>query len=316
MNNKSILLKNNKASIRKKHCLSILLLLILLSPLFSFSQQNPTWKREYYPDEVVAKKKITEEYDYGYLLSGWFTGAWPSYCYLKKVDINGQPLWNKVIGNEDQYFILLDHKTDQNGNIVIVGDISQKEPYSIKQFVLKLNACGEFIWCKLISGYVNSCSASKINIIPDGRINVLLRYAYTKEEQNEYNTENKRASIIQLSEDGDIIWHKYYNPNNQAKVSNKEGYFIQYINKASTLLCGKLYQKDPESPVSKIKAYFAKISNDGEMKWYTILDSAKFDFSKGEMHLCRSLNLSQIKNIFMPYNQILFRRWKSCSCKN
>jgi hypothetical protein len=88
-------------------------------------------------------RRLIEHYDKGYLItaqngeSGW----------LLKTDINGNLLWDKVLGVSPDGVITEKTLYDKQGNLYIFGLLLQDAEHEWP-FVFKLDPCGNLIWCR------------------------------------------------------------------------------------------------------------------------------------------------------------------------
>jgi hypothetical protein len=109
-----------------------------------------------YPGRLDESDNLIEHYDHGYLITGNISNGYnDQHGWLVKTDINGNKLWDIEIGiDPDQVFI---DKTlyDDEGNIYIFGLLKQPELPHEYPMIVKLNACGEKQWCKLLVGGSN-----------------------------------------------------------------------------------------------------------------------------------------------------------------
>nr|NQU89455.1 T9SS type A sorting domain-containing protein [Bacteroidota bacterium] len=92
-----------------------------------------------------SSRRVIEHYDKGYLISAQYDDL----GWLVKTDINGNVLWNKVLGEYSDQIITEKTLIDELGSLFLFGIMVQDiEPFW--PLVIKLNACGEKQWCKLL----------------------------------------------------------------------------------------------------------------------------------------------------------------------
>jgi hypothetical protein len=71
--------------------------IILIYSVSSIGQSR--WVQSYYENEDAYVLNIIESYDHGYLISGKHGANYSKYNWLIKTDVNGDVLWEKIIGD-------------------------------------------------------------------------------------------------------------------------------------------------------------------------------------------------------------------------
>ncbi len=216
--------------------------------LSSFSSHSQKWESILgIPGRNEMGGKVLEHYDHGYLITGNLrtgTGAstyWEG--WFVKTNINGQPLWEKKINSiwPDQVII---NKAlyDKQGNIYVFGCLLQDQPHEFP-FVVKLNACGELLWCRLlaIDGYEFGFFNDAI-FLDDGD---LLGLAIMPEDDP---SNNNRILLFRISPEGDLIWKKgYATHENHPYFGDPYGRSIYHFGDIY-LISGTVYSPYPNSP--------------------------------------------------------------------
>jgi hypothetical protein len=210
--------------------------------------------------------KILEHYDHGYLIAG-NTGAGNGdfQGWLIKTDINGQPLWDKqIISLFPDQVGLYKSLIDNQGNIYVFGWLHQDQPHEFP-FVVKLNACGELQWCRLlaIEGYDYGFFTDAI-FLDNGD---LLGLAIMPEDDA---SNNNRIILFRISPEGDIIWKKgYATHENHPYYGDPYGRSIYHFGDIY-MIVGNVYSPYPNSP-NPYHVYqrpmFIGIDENFEEKW-------------------------------------------------
>ena len=237
-------------------------LLILISNLNS---QN-RWFKNYLSGEDPFGESITEFYDKGYLLAGRYGPNYPSYCWLIKTDINGEVLWNKIFGNDDDFIVIsADIATSNLGEIFLVGSTNTYSSTDYDPIVMKLDACGEKEWCKVFVEDGNNFS-NAIEITPDGGLILVLRYMNP-------NITKDRICLAKLSIDGDMMWKRCYN-SSDTNLYNQDAKDLTLCPDNGFLITGLCDYKDPNPPhYIWTKPYYIKTDSLGNFEWETVIHS-------------------------------------------
>src|SRR3989344_64475 len=150
--------------------------------------------------------------------------------YVQKLDINGNFVWAKRIGDAgDEWSKTI--SIDNSGNIYLAGDFSNTvdfDPNAGVQsltandnntiFVLSLDASGNFIWAKKIgsSGAFNAHSSSASSLTLDASGNIYLTGYYegtvdfdpgvaVNNSTSSFNTRD--CFVLKLTSSGNYVWH-------------------------------------------------------------------------------------------------------------
>jgi hypothetical protein len=178
--------------------LSAIFIFIFL-PLFINGQSR--WVRIYHEDEDVHATNMEIAYDGGCLLSGWMFDS--RFNWLIKTDINGDILWEKIIGDLLTGLSIYSTSINSQGEVYIAGEAdgfgSPSDP-----IIIKLNACGEKEWCRVISTESDYDGAIDICALDQGGCTFTLRNSTT-------NWDLDRVCMMNLDNDGDFIWKECYN---------------------------------------------------------------------------------------------------------
>ncbi len=120
-----------------------------------------------------------------------------------KTDINGNSLWEKKIGNNiDEFFLLDIESCDDGGFIAIGGYFKIWSRYNTDAFIIKLNACAEIDWCRVLHSSSEYDGGKAIEVLEDGYIALTKYYGSSPVY--------KRIWLFRLDETGEILWKKVY----------------------------------------------------------------------------------------------------------
>lgn len=234
--------------------------LILIS---NVNSQN-RWFNNYLEGEDPVGESITEFYDKGYLLAGRYGPNYPSYCWLIKTDINGEVLWNKVFGNDDDYIVIsADIATSNLGEIFLVGSTNTFSSTDYDPIVMKLNSCGEKEWCKIFVEDGNNFS-NALETTTDGSVVIVLRYMNP-------NITKDRICLAKLSNTGDMMWKRCYN-SSDTNLYNQDAKDLTLCPDNGFLITGLCDYKDPSPPhYIWTKPYYIKTDSLGNFEWETVI---------------------------------------------
>jgi len=149
---------------------------------------------------------IHEHYDLGYLITSTIMqGSGNYHGLIIKTDINGDVLWDKQIGLLPDRTTIVGLRYDDQGNIYTFGWFKSPDFAAEFPFIVKLNACGEKLWCHMfpLEGYQFGFFTDAI-IIENGD---LLCLAYMPEDDP---SNNNRILVFRVSPDGEFLWKKGY----------------------------------------------------------------------------------------------------------
>ncbi|MBI9035205.1 MAG: T9SS type A sorting domain-containing protein [Bacteroidales bacterium] len=238
-------------------------IVIFLSFTLRLNAQSEDWVRNFHPEDETSFADVIESYDFGYLVSGWFTLHYPSHGWLIKTDVNGNPLWEIVVGDDDNVMAILNHREDYEGNIYISGGVSFFDDYT-DPYLMKLNACGEKLWCKVFHTPNNYDLTNSVELLSNG--DCLIRLSY-----HSYDMLEQRICIVRLNPSGEIIWKNYYAEENP-HIYNEEEHDILLLPDNKILISGWCDYADLNTGWGYTKAFYICIDADGETLWEKVVD--------------------------------------------
>ncbi|MFA8300108.1 MAG: T9SS type A sorting domain-containing protein [Hyphomicrobiales bacterium] len=244
------------------------LLFILLSflSLISIGQTTQKWEKVFFKDIDASADDVIEAYDGGYLITGWYTGSFPKYCWIIKTDINGNMLWQKDFMNENEKtFVILRIQQDCKGNIYLAGsrhDTNTKDPY-----IMKLNPCGEKLWCRVFHNPDNHADfISELKLLPDGDPVMTIRYHNGPMDQ--------RITLARLNAEGNLEYKVSFGKKND-RIFNEDDTNIALLPNNQILVTGYGSYRGDEGRRKK-KAYYICTNEDGEILWEKVLNKDIF----------------------------------------
>lgn len=235
---------------------------------------------------------------YLYTSGGWDT-------YISKLDINGNFVWAKKIGgiNDD---LPTEIKVDQNGNSFISGnfsgivdfDPSSTGTYTLngsglgENFLLKLDASGNFVWVKQFTStdldLINSISLDMAgNLVLAGRLYGVMDFDPSPISSYTLSSSPTVCSFIcKLDNNGNFLWAKKYG---FSITSSNAGLAHSVKTDANNNIyaSGFFYGTadfDPSAASYPLTAngntqdaYVAKFDSNGNLKWADNFGSIYFD---------------------------------------
>ena len=240
---------------------ALIALLLILNVLNLHSQSR--WIQQYLEGFNAPVKSLSIAYDKGYLLSGWISPNLPQYCWLIKTDINGEVLWQKLIGGANNSTIVVKNSCMNSfgENFLCGGTINDNDANPI---LIKLNACGEKEWCKEILTTSDYDFFPDVVSTSDGGCAVLVYGAFIP-------LFTYRAGILKFSAGGDLLWQQYFQSSDQS-VNGVDLSNLILAPDEGFLLSGFCYYLDPENPdLAWLHPYYIKADSLGVFEWETIV---------------------------------------------
>ena len=248
----------------KKALMGIFIILMAIS---AFSQK---WQQTIgQPNHYEASRRVIEHYDKGYILSAQYG----EFGWLVKTDINGNVLWDKVLGNYPAQVVTEKTIYDGQGNIYIFGLLLQDLDHEFP-VLIKLNACGEKQWCKLL-GFAEYQYGFFMDGIILGNGDLLGLANMPDEEQYDM------IYLFRISPDGDYIWKKSFaSVENHPLFEMRLGSRIQKFGDIY-IISGYVYSPHPDYPtISSIRPMFIGIDTLFNEHW--VLEFGIIDNMKGK----------------------------------
>ncbi|MCF8369004.1 MAG: T9SS type A sorting domain-containing protein [Bacteroidales bacterium] len=244
----------------KKYSGIVLTIVLIISVQYSEAQVWPKYYGE--PNRKDYSYDIIETYDKGLLMCGGYFTDESTWSWLIKTDINGNVLWEKILECNGMNYLLALHPL-MDGGVIACGAINYGEANQMP-YVVKLNECGEKIWCK--SFYSSEPLvlpwAQDVKETPSGDIVILVNTFGDYPEETMH--------LLKLNSEGDMLWKKaycsgYIHPESALPLGNKVIITLQN----EYLITGDVYWEDPWSPGSGkwIRPLFILVDSLGIEKW-------------------------------------------------
>jgi hypothetical protein len=236
--------------------------LILLFPNIAISQ---TWPKIFVaPGEYSTGKVAYETYDNGIiLLSENLGNGVRSSGWLIKTDINGDVLWERLIGRPEQYLSLTDNMepTSDSGVVVAMSTrFFEQDPFGFYNdpVFFKLNKCGQLDWCTIISLLSTANSGTDVVQTNDGFIGLFFNW----------NVLTHAIGVVKMDFNGQIQWLFTYNSDT---IVDNVPFDILALDDGSSIVTGYGYYDDGQSPNIKLKPLKLHIASDGDViSWQAV----------------------------------------------
>ncbi len=194
--------------------------------------------------------------------------------WLVKTDINGNVLWDITIGTDPDIIITEKTVLDEQGNMyvfgLLVGDLGVDFPV----IGLKLNACGELLWCRLLYFDEYEFGYFTDGIILDN--GDLLGLACMPDA-----TLHDMIFLFCISPEGDYKWKKSYaSKDDYPLFSTRLGSRIQFFEDIY-IISGYVYSPHPNFPtITSLRPMFIGIDTLFNEQW--VLEFGLVDNMKGK----------------------------------
>ena len=223
--------------------------------LFISRVSSQPWITTYGPD--LGAKWVIEDYDKGFIVLG--TSINNRYGRIIKTDINGNVLWNKKLGNGNYLLAVMNIELTADHGLVIGGTMSK---YNNQQdaFILKLNTCGELVWCSDV--YTPN--------IPDDmgfKVKPTLDKGYLLLGLFNSTNPNLRTNLFKFDSTGNMQWHQAYLPDSAAFGDDASDILVDSSGYLITATC---YYPDPGQHGGWERFYLIKTDSEGNKQWSNI----------------------------------------------
>jgi len=252
----------------KRTCLYFALLtLVILNEL-----NAQEWHWIYFPNRSNGFGGVYESYDKGYVLGGEFLSAGvPTQGMIIKTDINGEMLWYKTVSFLNDATFLRDINQTYDGGIILTGATGEQTNQH-NPFIMKLNNCAEFEWCRIYNTpNPNDESGKSIWPIPGGYIALIQAYGD--------DPIHERIWLYRLDNEGNLIWKQLYGQSS-AEIKNGESQNLYITPDYHFIITGYCYFPDPGNPTpSYLRPFIIKIDSAGALEWelpWSIINGENF----------------------------------------
>ena len=138
------------------------------------------WVRTFYQTTNTYFHEMTETYDKGYFIVGQVNsgpGVPKNYTWLNKTDINGYLIWAKTLCSPTYQIVILGIDKVEDGGIILTGVTTKVDSTGYYDILfIKINSCGEKVWCKIISTPGNDDYGIRIKYVNNGFVALIRGY--------------------------------------------------------------------------------------------------------------------------------------------
>lgn len=250
--------------------------IILMNVYCAFGQ---IWQKTYgFPGIIDFSNSVTTSSDDGFLMA-IITGYNTYASWIVKSDINGNVLWTKYLTQaSNEWFRIRSLTNNENGDIILTGTITLSD--SMNMLVVKLNPCGEMLWCKRN----NQNAENGAGIVKEllNHHNIILAAGLSDSPLID------RYQLFEIEENGNIIWMKQVLPGTEYYYENTQFYQMCLTSDGGSLMAGYTYYPydtttNPYDAV--LQPCLVKCDSLGDMQWvYPPLsgaDTTKIGFFAG-----------------------------------
>jgi hypothetical protein len=239
-----------------------LLLFFILIVINIFAQK---WEKTIgVPNLSEYSQRAIEHYDKGYIITSSFTGGYNDHHgWIIKTGINGNLLWDKIIGVDPDEVLLQKTVYDSYGNLYLFGTIIQGiEP--LWPVAVKLDACGELQWCRQL--YFEEYEFGQFYdaiLLENGD---LLAVANMPDDD-----QHDMIFLFCISPEGEYKWKKSYaSCTNYPNFEMRLGSRIQFFDDIY-IISGYVYTPHPNFPtISSIRPMFIGIDTAFNEQWVLV----------------------------------------------
>lgn len=231
----------------------IFILFIFLTPYYLFAQE---WIRVYNAPGGLNARWIIESYDNGYTMLA--SASAYKFTYIMKTDINGYELWHKYYGDGTYQNIPVNIEQTLDSGYIVAGTMSK---YGTDDaFLLKLNACFEKEWCKVLytANYYPDYGR-RVKPLPDGGYLLLTAYY-------EGITPGTRIHLHKFDPNGELIWQQVY-AQSDSLIFGEEGRDLSILNNNEYLVTGTCFYPDSGQTGGWIRPFMIKADSMGTCVW-------------------------------------------------
>jgi hypothetical protein len=204
---------------------------------------------------------VIEYYDHGYLIGGRYltSNGTPVNGLIIKTGINGEIIWYKAFGENNDGSGIFDSNNTIDGGIIVAGTTHKYDSWG-DPFIMKLNSCGESEWCRIyLVGQGRFDLAKSIEQIPGGYI----AYVYYGYEL----TSTNKIHLFRVDQNGDLIWQQLYGQSDSL-MWGADGNDMKVTPDNKYLINGFCYYPDSGLIVPKsLRPLIIKVDSSGTVDW-------------------------------------------------
>ncbi|MFH0701770.1 MAG: hypothetical protein V2A62_05015 [Candidatus Woesearchaeota archaeon] len=221
------------------------------------------WDKTFGGSNSDVALSIQQTKDLGYIVAGetWSKGAGESDVWVFKLDSNGNLVWDKTFGGNENNRALSIQQTKDLGYIV-AGQTTSKGAGGNDAWILKLDSNGNLEWDKTFGG----SSLDEVDSIQQTKD---LGYIVTGETGSKGAGEED-AWIFKLDENGNLEWDKTFGGSN-----SDVAYSVQQTNDGGYIVAGDTNSKGAGS----YDAWIFKLDSNGNLEWDKTFGGSEQDYA-------------------------------------
>ncbi len=226
---------------------------------YSINANAQDWPKIFGGTTDYWSRGLIETYDKGYLMDVQVDpgpGVAQMQGLLIKTDINGNKLWTKSVLSYSYQVAFFGFDNTDDGGIILTGATNKPDPSNYDIFFMKLNACGEKEWCKIISTLGNPDQGLKIKQSEHSYI-ALIQYFQ--------DWVTKRIWLFKLDTEGNILWEQLLNRPNDS-IENSEGYDFEILPDNNFVVAGDGYDRS-SGAVAYLRPLVIKTDSNANVQW-------------------------------------------------
>jgi len=255
--------------------LTITIIYVIFS-LQSFSQKEE-WIREFWSYQRTGYNDIIETYDHGYIVLAVINWDYKTrYVWPIKLNVNGEILWEKKIGNGEDITVFKSIYQEDDGSLLLAGGTTWLDPQHGDPMFMKLNACGEKEWCRIFHQTVpyKAYPIGK-NIFPlsqgDGYLGLVNQWG-----GGFVPPQSKGIWLFRMDNNGNLLWIKNVfddvHPQgwNEIPITMLKSKFPTDEGKEKFVITVETIYNDFGLPYGWDKTMLCAVDEDGEELWWAI----------------------------------------------
>jgi hypothetical protein len=241
------------------------------------------WPKIYWKYKRVISFDLIETYDKGYIILGSIRpdGITQIWAWVIKTDINGEILWEKIIGDglHVSGFNQI-YQTDDGG--YVLGGATYLLDYHADPFFMKLNACGEKEWCRIFyqAGPTTAyCGGLDIYPVPGEDAYIALVSSWGDEF---IPGVFKGIWLFKVDSTGNLIWIKNVFDQVDPNAWNELPYSMLMSTDTNCIITGWTIYNDFGGSLGYDKPFIMSAGTDGSEKWWYINGANSYSYGDVE----------------------------------
>jgi hypothetical protein len=211
-----------------KYLLTITFFLII--PFCHLSAQS--WPKIYGDNFHSLIDNLGETYDNAFILSGFTynNNGYNEFIWIIKIDINGNILWDKKIGDRIRQYWLSNSEITLDNGLIISGGTTKYSSGDYDPLFVKTDVCGEIEWCQVLRSPDQNYGTDILQLADGSYIGMLTYYG----EGAQYS----RISLIKMDQTGEPLWIQKL-AQEDTLIYNEEGLYLYLTSDSNYLVSGE-----------------------------------------------------------------------------